>query len=152
MNGPNPDQLAIRRFIAAGRQPIDIDANPMARALGMRLIEVDEAAGRLVLSFLPGDQFIQGTGVLQGGAIAGMLDFAMAFVTLAVLDEGRSCASVSLNTAFMRPAPPGRYRATAQVERRGRAMAFTRAELAPEARPDAPVATATSVLAIVTAE
>lgn len=149
MNAPNPDQLAIRRFIAEGRKPVDIDANPMARALGMRLMEVDEARGHLKLAFLPGDQFVQGTGVLQGGAIAGMLDFAMAFVTLAVLEEGRSCASVNLNTAFLRPAPQGRYVATAEIERRGRAMVFTRAALAHEDRPDAPVATATSVLAIV---
>lgn len=99
------------------------------------------------LAFAPDPLFIQGTGVLQGGAVTAMLDFAMAFATLAHLPVGGSCATVNLNTAFLRPAPQGRYIAVGEVERRGRQLAFTHARLLRE-EDRAVVATATSTLAL----
>ncbi|HPP99180.1 MAG TPA: PaaI family thioesterase, partial [Ottowia sp.] len=100
------------------------------------------------LAFAPDPLFIQGTGVLQGGAVTAMLDFAMAFATLAALPVGGSCATVNLNTAFLRPAPRGRYLAVGEVERRGRQLAFTHARLLREDDGQT-VATATSTLALV---
>ena len=144
----NPDQALIHRFIAAGgQQTMPFDANPMARALGTELHAVDVAAGTVALVFAPEALFVQGTGVLQGGALTAMLDFAMAFATLAHLPIGGSCATVNLNTAFLRPAPQGRYRAEGAVERRGRQLAFTHARLLREADGQV-VATATSTLAL----
>jgi acyl-coenzyme A thioesterase PaaI-like protein len=81
----NPDQALIHRFLAAPSQPLRINSNPMALALGMQLLRVDAAAGVVELAFTPDPLFIQGTGVLQGGAVTAMLDFAMAFATLALL-------------------------------------------------------------------
>lgn len=143
----NPDQALIHRFIAGGAQPIAFDANPMARALGAELRAADLTAGTVELAFAPDPLFIQGTGVLQGGAVTAMLDFAMAFATLAHLPVGASCATVNLNTAFLRPAPQGRYLAVGEVERRGRQLAFTHARLL-RAEDRAVVATATSTLAL----
>ena len=143
----NPDQALIHRFIAAGRQPLSFDANPMARALGTELQAVDLTAGTVTLAFEPEPLFIQGTGVLQGGAVTAMLDFAMAFATLAHLPIGASCATVNLNTAFLRPAPQGRYLAIGEVERRGKQLAFTHARLL-RATDRQVVATASSTLAL----
>ncbi len=143
----NPDQALIHRFIADGAQPIAFDANPMARALGAELRAADLHAGTVELAFAPDPLFIQGTGVLQGGAVTAMLDFAMAFATLAHLPIGGSCATVNLNTAFIRAAPRGEYLAIGEVERRARALAFTHARLL--RRQDRQVvATATSTLAL----
>jgi uncharacterized protein (TIGR00369 family) len=150
MNTPrfaNPDQALIHRFIDGGAHPIPFDANPMARALGAELRAADLQAGTVQLAFDPDPLFIQGTGVLQGGAVTAMLDFAMAFATLAQLPVGGSCATVNLNTAFLRPAPQGRYLALGAVERRGRQLAFTHARLLRE-QDGALVATATSTLAL----
>lgn len=144
----NPDQALIHRFLAAPDQPLPIDSNPMAIALGMQLLRVDAGAGVVELAFAPDPLFIQGTGVLQGGAVTAMLDFAMAFATLAHVPVGHSCATVNLNTAFLRPAPQGRYLALGEVERRGRALAFTHARLL-RAEDRQVVATATSTLALV---
>ena len=72
---------------------------------------------------------------------------AMAFATLAHLPVGGSCATVNLNTAFLRPAPQGRYIAVGEVERRGKQLAFTHARLLRE-EDRAVVATATSTLAL----
>ena len=146
----NPDQALIHRFIEGGAQPIPFDANPMARALGAELRAADLQAGTVELAFTPDPLFIQGTGVLQGGAVTAMLDFAMAFATLAQLPVGASCATVNLNTAFLRPAPQGRYIAVGEVERRGKQLAFTHARLL-RAQDRQTVATATSTLAVMPA-
>ena len=144
----NPDQALIHRFLEQRTlDPLPFDANPMARALGATLLAVDRERGRVELAFEPDPLFIQGTGVLQGGAVTAMLDFAMAFATLAHLPPDHSCATVNLNTAFLRPAPQGRYHAIGEVERRGKALAFTHARLQREADRTV-VATATSTLAV----
>ncbi len=147
-SAPTADLAALRRFLASDRRPVAVDANPMAQALGMQLLDADAATGRVRLGFEPAAYFIQGTGVLQGGAVAGMLDFAMAFATMATLGEGEGCATVSLNTSFLKGAPSGRYVAEGELERRGRRMAFARATLAAADTPDTLVATASSVLTI----
>lgn len=143
----NPDQALIHRFIEGGCAPMPFDANPMARALGAALHAADLQAGTVELAFAPDSLFIQGTGVLQGGAVTAMLDFAMAFATLAHLPIGASCATVNLNTAFLRPAPQGRYLAIGEVERRGKQLAFTHARLL-RATDRQVVATASSTLAL----
>ncbi|MFP5467991.1 MAG: PaaI family thioesterase [Gammaproteobacteria bacterium] len=144
----NPDQALIHRFATQGGKAMPIDSNPMAQALGASLVRIDRARGEVDIGFEPADLFLQGTGVLQGGAVTAMLDFAMAFVTLASLPPQASCATVNLNTSFLRPAPQGRYLATGLLDRCGKALAFTQARLV-RADTGQVVATATSSLAVV---
>ena len=144
----NPDQALIHRFLQQGGGAMLIDSNPMAKALQSTLLKVDRERGEVEIGFEPGDLFIQGTGVVQGGAVTAMLDFAMAFATLASLPPQASCATVNLNTSFLRPAPQGRYIATGTVDRCGKAMAFTQARLV-RADTGQLVATASSSLAVV---
>ncbi|HKW82616.1 MAG TPA: PaaI family thioesterase [Burkholderiaceae bacterium] len=148
MNEPDADRAAIRRFLDAGRVPMRFDANPMAQALGATLLAVDELSGQARLAFEPAAHFVQGTGVLQGGAVAGMLDFAMALAMVSLLREGQACATVNLAASLMKPAPHGRYVALGEIERRGHTLAFARASLY-TAEPECTlVATGTSVLAL----
>lgn len=150
MRDPNPDQIALQQFTRDPRQAPTFDANPMARALGARLLAVDGETGMVRVRFEPDGTFVQGAGVLQGGALTAMLDFSMAFALMAVLSPDQTCATVSLTVSFLRAAPRGRYVALGEIERRGRQVAFARARLFAEDQPDRIVATATSVLAIVT--
>lgn len=143
----NPDQALIHRFVQQGGGAMPIDSNPMAKALRSTLLRVDRERGEVDIGFEPDDLFIQGTGVLQGGAVTAMLDFAMAFATLASLPPQASCATVNLNTSFLRPAPQARYIATGTVDRCGKTLAFTQARLA-HADTRQIVATATSSLAV----
>jgi uncharacterized protein (TIGR00369 family) len=150
MNPPvyrNPDQAQIHRFMAQPDSSLRFDGNPMALAMRTSILAVDATVGRIELAFDPDPLFIQGTNVLQGGAVTAMLDFAMAFALLAQLEPGQSCATVNLTTAFLRPAPQGRYVAIGELERRGKGLAFTRAELLRE-QDRVRVATATSTLAL----
>jgi uncharacterized protein (TIGR00369 family) len=145
----NPDWMDLQRFILEGDTAAILTSNPMSLALGMRMENVNLAKGEITLSFEPQGLFIQGAGVLQGGAVSAMLDFAMAFAVMATLPEGQSCATSSLNISFLRPAPAGRYRAIGEIERRGKALSFTRASLYQEGSTQRIVATASSVLAMI---
>lgn len=147
MKPVNPDQLALHQFVN-GNGAAPMDANPMAVALGTSIVRVDRELGEVELHFEPADLFVQGAGVLQGGAVTSMLDFAMGFSVLANLPAGYSCATANLNVAFLRAAPRGGYGAIGQIERRGKRLAFTRASLFPIGAPQQPVATASSTLTI----
>jgi uncharacterized protein (TIGR00369 family) len=144
----NPDQALIQRFIEGGRRPLLIDSNPLATALQSTLLRVDREQGEVEMSFEPPALFIQGTGVLQGGVISAMLDFGMAFATLAKLPKSSSCASVNLTSSFIRPAPQGTYTVTGIVDRCGKTLAFTQARLV-NVTTGALVATGTSALAVI---
>lgn len=144
----NPDQRETHRFLADPSQPLAFIGNPMAQAMGCLLVAADAEAGMVRLEFSPADIFVQGAGVLQGGAVTAMLDFSMAFALLAMLPASQTCATVGLNATFLRAAPMGRYAAVGEITRRGRTLAFARAHLFALADPKRTVATATSTLAI----
>ncbi|MBL8385990.1 MAG: PaaI family thioesterase [Burkholderiales bacterium] len=148
MSEINPDQVDLHRFAAdPGHQP-GFERNPMARALGTRVLAIDAQAGTIRLAFAPEGIFVQGTGVLQGGAVSAMLDYSMAFVVLAQLPLELGCTTASMSVSYLRAAPRGAYEAVGEIERRGRRLAFTRSSLYPAGAPDRVVATATSTLAI----
>ena len=143
----NPDGALVRRFLAVPGTPLRFDASPLAAAMGAVILDADAAVGRMVMAFNPGAGFTQGGGAIQGGAVAAMLDFAMAGAVIARLDPALITSTVSMSVSFLAAAPPATYRAESVVERLGRSLAFTRATLA-AADGGRLVATATSVLAI----
>jgi acyl-coenzyme A thioesterase PaaI-like protein len=143
----NPDQALLQRFLEDPGTPLAMETNPFAAALGGVLAAADPAAGTIGLAFRPGPAFLQGNGVIQGGAVTAMLDFAMAFAVLAGMPPEVTAATASLTVSFLAAAWPGEYVAEGFVERRGKRLAFARAELRPAAG-GAPVATASSVLAL----
>lgn len=149
MREPNPDQLALHLWLKDKSTAPTFAANPMARALGTRLLSLDTESGAIRLEFAPDGIFVQGVGVLQGGALSAMLDFAMAFSLLGLLPPDKGCTTASVNVSFLRAAPRGRYIACGEIERRGRQLVFSRASLASAEEPDRLVATATSTLVII---
>lgn len=143
-----PDQLDLHRYAREGGPPMALSNNPMGVALHTRIRRTDTKAEIVELTYEPGEMFLQGAGVLQGGAVSTMLDFAMAFCVLLMLPEGYSCSTTNLNVNLLRAALPGRYVAVGQPERRGRQLAHTRATLFMENAPERLIATATSTLLI----
>jgi len=123
-----------------------VTTNRLAAALDMRLLGYDAAAKTLDMEFRPGAEFRQGAGLIQGGAIAAMLDFAMAFAAMTELAEGAGLSTTTMTTTFLRPARAAAYRATGRIERAGRRVIFAAADLHDGA---AKVAQATSALLVV---
>jgi uncharacterized protein (TIGR00369 family) len=142
----NPDTALLKRFLADPSSPVAVDSNPLAKALNCRFLAADEK-GSVRLGFEPGEAFLQGNNAVQGGAVAAMLDFAMAYAALAALPEDQGGATTSMTVNYLKAVKPGRYEATAGLDRKGRTLIFASAEL--RAENGDLVATGTSVLAVI---
>ena len=142
MREPHP---ILKAFQARGAPLAMTDA--VARSLKGAILELDPEAGAAVLGFEPDEGFKQGGGVIHGGIVATMLDYAVALAAFARVAEGQSFATVSLTTHFLRSALPGRHLARGRLDRMGGRLIFASAELCREGEEE-PLATATAVMAI----
>ena len=143
----NLDQLLLRQYQSGEKLPVSIKTSPLAEALGTRIEKIDAIAPRIELSFAVGEHFVQAEDVIHGGAVATMLDSAMAYAALLAIPDGLSVATINMNISCIRSARPDHYRAVAEIERCGKSVVFARAQLLD--REDKVVATAVSSLAIV---
>lgn len=123
----NPTRAHVAAAVAAGRREVPLDTNPASSSLGTVLIE--GRPGDLHLDFVAPQSSTQGNGVVSGGALASMLDLAMAMAVLSMLPPGRTCATATLSVNMMAAALAGPLTAHASVERVGRTLAFARASL-----------------------
>jgi uncharacterized protein (TIGR00369 family) len=139
----NPDQALLQRFTG---EPLVIDSNPLASALNARLVSLDRVAGVARLTFDPGPEFVQGRGVVQGGIVSTMLDFAAAYAALATLPEGQTAATATITVNFQGAVKAGEVAATGTVERAGKRLIFVRAQIHGEG--DRILAAATSVMTV----
>jgi uncharacterized protein (TIGR00369 family) len=145
----SPNQAVLHRHsVEQAGQPA-FPSDPLAMALGARLMHVETQQGSVRLQFEPGKIFLQGEGVIQGGAVCAMLDFATACAAMAVLPAGRDCATITLTSSFFRPIRHGRFLVDAQIEKQGRTAVFARASIAAAEEPERVLATASAVLAVV---
>jgi uncharacterized protein (TIGR00369 family) len=136
----------LAEFFARGPGPLT-RIGPLGDQLKAWLLELDTDAGTALSAYEPGEQFLQGAGVIQGGIVTAMLDYAMALACFTRIAPGKSFGTVSMTTNFIKPAMPGRYLAKARLDRAGARMMFVSSELRREGS-DSLVATASSVLAI----
>jgi uncharacterized protein (TIGR00369 family) len=141
----NPDQALLKRFLAAPATPLAIDSNRLGTVLRAKLLA--RKGDALQIAFEPGQEFLQGNGVVQGGIVTTMLDMTAAFAVLATLPDDRTAATASLTVSFLSAVRPGPLLATGLVERAGRRLIFARAQL--ESAPDgALLATASVVMSV----
>jgi uncharacterized protein (TIGR00369 family) len=145
----NPDQVLLKRFLTHPHSPLVIDSNPLAIALKAQLLGYDD--GRLRIGFEPGREFLQGTGAVQGGIVATMLDFAAAFASLARLADGQTAVTASMAVSYQAAVRPVPLVAIGIVERAGRRLIFSRAQLE-DAKDRALLASATAVMSVIDAE
>ena len=104
-----------------------LDHVPFAKLLG---IEVDSVEpGHAVLSMKLRDDLMRNSGIAHGGAIATLIDSAMAIAIMAQLEENESTVTVDLTIHYLRPISEGTARASARVVRAGRRVITVSAEL-----------------------
>ncbi len=135
----------LQAFLKAGA-PLAM-TDPLAVSLKGAILEMDAEAGRAVLAFEPDGGFLQGGGVVQGGVVIAMLDYAMALAAFSRLQPGASFGTASMTGHFLKPVLPGRHIARATLDRMGARMIFASAQLFKDGS-DAPLATGTAVMAV----
>lgn len=113
--------LEYMRAVASG----EIPRPPIARLLGMAIVEADE--GRAVFALTPGEQHYNPLGVVHGGIAATILDSAMGCAVHTTLPAGWSYGTLDVSARFVRPisADTGRVLCEGNVVHRGRATATT---------------------------
>lgn len=104
-----------------------LDAVPFARLLGIELDSVEP--GHAVLSMKIREDLKQNHGVVHGGAIAALIDSAMALAIMPLLTEHERTTTVDLTIHYLRPLTRGSARASARVVRAGRKVITVSAEL-----------------------
>lgn len=104
-----------------------IEAVPYARLLGIELEQVIPGEATLTLVIRP--ELSQNHGVVHGGAIASLIDTAMAFAILTLIEPDERVTTVDLTISYLRPARVGQMRAIARVLRQGRRLLNVAAEV-----------------------
>jgi len=126
----NPDRAFIADVVsraAFGENGVALDTNAVFRALGARITA--GKPGAVEVACVAGADCVQGNGVVGGGAIATMLDCAMAVATLSAIAPGKTCSTTSLTVNMLAAGQVGRFRAEAALDRLGGRVAFVSARL-----------------------
>jgi uncharacterized protein (TIGR00369 family) len=141
----NPDRAFLHTLLATQARNIKLDMNPALASLGATLLA--GSAGALSIGFTAPEHSVQGNGVVAGGTLASMLDFAMALALLSELPHGRTCATISLTINMLEPGYVGEFVANARVKRLGGRVGFAGGELYDATRTHC-IATATAPFAV----
>ncbi len=140
----NPDRDALAAFMADPGEPVPMTSSRLLAALACRIEHAEP--GRVRLGFSPGNDHVQGNGVVAGGAVATMLDFALAFAGLSTCAAGETAASLGLNVVFLGPVAAGPVTVDASLVVNGYRIAQAEARLT--AADGRLLATGTSALAM----
>lgn len=123
----NPDRALLEKIISEQAFDFALEATEGLKELGARLIS--GAPGELEFSFLVSPKAVQGNGVVSGGTLMTMLDYAMAYAVLSKLPFGKTCATTSIAVNMQSAATPKLFKVTGNVDRIGRQVAFARSEV-----------------------
>ena len=113
----------------AQRQRVEraLDTVPFAKLLGIQLESV--VAGHAVLVMPIREEHKQNNAIVHGGAIASLIDSAMAFAIIPLLTENERTTTVDLTIHYLRPLTEGVAKATARVVRAGRRIVVVSADV-----------------------
>ena len=104
-----------------------IDDVPFAKLLGIEVESIEP--GHAVLSMQIRDDLKRNGGIAHGGAVATLIDSAMAFAIIPILAENEQSVTVDLTIHYLRPLSEGSARASARVVRAGKKVITVSAEL-----------------------
>ena len=104
-----------------------VDTVPYAHLLGIELDDISEGVATLGLDVRK--ELKQNHGVVHGGAIASLIDTAMAFAIITLLSPREKVTTVDLTVSYLRPLTKGRITARARVVRSGRRLFVVSADV-----------------------
>lgn len=95
---------------------------PITKLLGIQLTQLSIGAATVSMKVQP--DHLNHVGEFHGGLLPAIMDVAFGVALFSVLDPGQGLSTVDMNVSFFKRVRSGRIRATAQVVRRGRQMAY----------------------------
>ena len=104
-----------------------LDDVPFAKLLGIEL--ESQEPGVAVLTMKLREDLMRNGSIAHGGAVAALIDSAMAFAIMPLLAENEHSMTVDLTIHYLRPVSEGSARATARVVRAGKRVITVSAEL-----------------------
>lgn len=104
-----------------------LDDVPFAKLLGIEL--ESQEPGVAVLSMKMREDLKRNGGIAHGGAVATLIDSAMAFAIMPLLGENEHSMTVDLTIHYLRSVSEGSARARARVVRAGKRVITVSAEL-----------------------
>ena len=121
MKGPKITAAQTRRIQKA------VQSVPYAHLLGIELDDVSPGTAKLGLNVRK--ELTQNHGVVHGGAIASLIDTAMAFAIISLIGPKEKVTTVDLTISYLRPLTTGRITATAKVRRAGKRLFVVSADV-----------------------
>jgi len=113
----------------------------------LELTVIDANVEHVTLAMQPGERLNRQGGIVSGQALMAAADTAMVLAIWSACGEAIPCATVDMNTSFLKPATNVELTVTANVIRRGRSIVFARAEIT-SSRDNKLVVTATGTYAL----
>jgi uncharacterized protein (TIGR00369 family) len=104
-----------------------LDSVPYAHLLGIELDSINPGTATVGLEIRK--ELTQNHAVVHGGAIASLIDTAMAFAIMSVLAPKEKVTTVDLTISYLRPLTKGRVTAVAKVVKDGRRLSVVSADL-----------------------
>lgn len=123
----NSDRALLERLISKGDTDVPLEMTHRLKEFGARLVKGEP--GIIELIFQVPETTTQGNGVVSGGDLTTMLDYAMAYAVLSKLKYGKTCATTSITVNMQSAAKPSLMRVVGTVDRVGRQVAFARSEI-----------------------
>ena len=109
----------------------DREGPPVARLLGMRLVELGDGEAAFELEADP-ERHANPMGTVHGGILCDLADAAMGCAYASRLGEGESFTTVELKANFLRPVRSGLLTARARVVKGGRTLGLVECDVVDE--------------------
>lgn len=101
--------------------------NLFAKMIGMRLVEMKPEEATIQIEMR--DELRQPHGLLHGGVTATLIDTAMAFAVITVLEKDEKASTVDLTVHYLRPHIEGAFSCTAKIVRAGKRLLTVSADV-----------------------
>ena len=110
---------------------IDLSNPPKFLAiLGAHDVAFDEKKQTMAMHFDIGEELTHSDGAfVQGGFITAMLDTSMAHLLIFKTNGEYNPLTLNINVNFLAPGTPGKFTASATINKIGKSISFTSAEL-----------------------
>jgi uncharacterized protein (TIGR00369 family) len=105
---------------------------PVASLLGWKTLAYDADRGFIRGEMLAREEFLNPSGVLQGGMLCAMLDNAAGLAVMCTLGPGQMAPTLEIKSNFMRPGRPGRFIGEGWIRSQAAGVCFVEALLMTE--------------------